>query len=121
VTRPKPAPPTPLGPLFDDTTRESQLRAETIRFHEAHPEVWRLFEQFALELVSSGVNIGGAKAIWERLRWETQVNPDYRGREVKLNNNYTAFYARAFLRKHPKHEGFFRTRTQPSASATART
>ena len=37
----------------------------------------------------------------------------------KLNNNYRAFYARAFHKKFPQHEGFFRTRKQTSSDQDA--
>ena len=87
-----------------------RLRQQAIAFHRENPLVWRLFERFALEAARSGHTVG-AKAIWERLRWETRVNPDYRRKgDFKLNNSHTAYYARAFLRRYPEHAGLFETR-----------
>jgi hypothetical protein len=94
------------------------MRAAVNDFHRLHPEVWTLFERFALEAASTGRRRFGVAAVWERLRWETAVNPDYASHgEWKLNNNYRAFYARRFMRAHPEHAGFFATRRQTSKAA----
>ncbi len=79
------------------------------RFHNEHPDVWALFVRFTLELIETERSYGGAKAVWERIRWETTVNPNY-GADFKLNNNYHPFYARWFMAVYPQHDGFFRTR-----------
>lgn len=76
-----------------------------------HPEVWRLFERFAVEALRAGVRIG-AKAIWERMRWETRVTQTLPGAPA-LNNNFTPFYARLFDAKHPG-LGLFKFREQTS-------
>ena len=39
--------------------------------------------------------------------------------EFKLNNNYRAFYARAFMKKYPEYAGFFRLREQTSEKENA--
>lgn len=101
-------------------SRKDQLRQECIAFHRAHPEVWRLFVTFTKQAIASNRNHFGVGAIWERLRWETQVNPQYRALgELKLNNNYRAFYARAFATKYPQHADFFRFRRQRSEDEQA--
>lgn len=85
-------------------------------FHRAHPEVLALFERFTLERIGLGFKNYSADAIFHRIRWE-MARPTYaKGEEFKLNDHYTAFYARAFMRQHPEHEGFFRTRVQKSAT-----
>lgn len=94
-----------------------RMLAEVRAFHAAHPEVWELFERFALEAARSRSHFG-VGAVWERMRWETAVNPRYADHgEYKLNNNFRAFYARRFMRLHPEHEGFFRTRVQKGHEA----
>ncbi len=81
------------------------------RFHNEHPDVWALFVQFTLELIAAGREHFGASAVWERIRWETAVNPAYRDRrDFKVNNNFQPFYARWFMAAYPQHDGFFRTR-----------
>lgn len=99
-------------------SRHQQLTEQVKAFHADHPQVWRLFCQFTNELIGRGFQHYSAKGVFERIRWET-AEADTASNEFKLNNNYSAFYARAFMRKHPEHDGFFRTRTQTSTQARA--
>lgn len=89
------------GGLFDDLSND--LRARFLRFHRDHPEVYRKFRGFAIELRSAGFERGSAKMIWERLRWETAVA---RGGKV-LNNDFTACYARMLAEDEPRMFGSF--------------
>lgn len=50
----------------------------------------------------------GMKAIFEHLRW--QWREQTKGDEYKLNNTYTAYYARLVMMREPDLEGFFETR-----------
>lgn len=95
------------------------MRDQCIAFHKAHPEVWDRFEALALELIASGVEHYGVATIWEVLRWESDSGQIAGGGAFKLNNNYRAFYARAFARRHPKHAGFFRLRRQRTEDEAA--
>lgn len=72
--------------------------------------VYEAFERCALDLIGSGVRHYGAKAIFEYLRYATNVRG--LGDQFKLNNNYTAYFARKFEELHPEHEGFFATRNK---------
>jgi hypothetical protein len=74
-----------------------------IAFHRASPRVWRLFERFALQAAKTGRNYG-AKCIMERIRWEEEIENDT---AFKVNNNYTAMYARLFAWKYPEHKDMF--------------
>lgn len=81
------------------------------KFNARYPDVYAMFERFALEAIVSGLDVFGAKAVWERLRWETGVRAFKTDAErFHLNNNYTAYYARLFMERHPQYEGVFRTR-----------
>jgi hypothetical protein len=93
-------------------SRHDEIRDACNAFHVKHPEVWRLFCQFALEMRDSGRSHYGAKAVMERVRWET----DSGGRHpaLKINNNFAAFYARRFAKVYPELAEFFRTREQTS-------
>lgn len=108
-----------VGDLFDEkriaaaasVTAElddRSIRAAFDRFHADNPHVWTLFEKFALEAIARGRGKFGAKAIFERLRWYSIVETD--GEPWRLNNNYTAYYARLFESRHPEHAGFFEMR-----------
>lgn len=93
-------------PLFDAiATRESAFQ----RHHAESPEIYEWFCRFTLEKIHKGAKHVGAKAVWERLRFESPVRED--GSPYKLNNNFTAFYARLFMQDHPQYAGIFETRT----------
>ena len=99
-------------------TREQEILEQVRNYHHYHPEVWELFKSFTLKLIDSGRKHYSANAIFERIRWEKDLG---NGSEAafKLNNNYRAFYARRFMSSYPQHEGFFRTRAQPSTQQDA--
>lgn len=94
------------------TTRNEEMRDQVKAFNKKHPEVWTLFRDFTFNRIACGFKHYSANAIFERVRWETDVSAD--AKAFKLNNNYRAFYARAFMKMYPEHEGFFRTRHQTS-------
>ncbi len=93
--------------------RFEEMRQEVISFNKKHPDVWRLFCKFTFDLTHRGYKNYSVNAIFERIRWEKDAGGDG-VTSFKLNNNYRAFYARAFMRKYPEHDGFFRTREQIS-------
>ena len=100
-------------------TRHDELRERVNAFHREHPDVWRQFEELSLEAVRRGFKHYAAATIFELLRWRTPLGAD--GKEqFKLNCNYVAFYARRFMRLHPEHADFFRTRKQKSKEVPAR-
>lgn len=80
-----------------------------------NPEVWRLFEQFAFERMRRGFSHYSADAILHRVRWETAAPLDDQS-GLKINNNWSAFYARKFAKHHPKHAAFFRLRSSRADS-----
>lgn len=92
-------------------------RAHELRFEAwlaNNPEVWRLFERFAFEVIAAGHDRYSADAICHRIRWHVQVETrDHDG--WKVNNNHVAYLARRFARVHPEYEGFFQKREQKSA------
>lgn len=83
------------------------LRAQWSAFRAANPQVWDLFVRFALEAAERGRRLG-AKAVWERMRWEVAL--DSRGDEYRLNNNYPSYAARDFAHEYPQHAEFFEFR-----------
>jgi hypothetical protein len=93
--------------------RFEEMRQDVIQFNRKHPDVWRLFCGFTFDMINRGFMNYSVNAIFERIRWEIDAGGDG-VTSFKLNNNYRAFYARAFMRKYPAHDGFFRTREQKS-------
>ena len=104
------------GKMVD--SRLEEMRLQTWEFHKKHPEVWSLFVRFTFEIINRGFQNYSVNAIFERIRWEKDIGGDGIN-QFKLNNNYTAFYARKFMDMFPEHKGFFRTRTQTSEDKKA--
>lgn len=103
--------------LSDRRTRD-QIDEDFWRFHGLNPEVYELFDRFARELIRAGHRHGSANLIFERIRWETAIDPNG-GEPVKLNNNYRSRYARLWENRNPRHRGFFRTRALNPVSSNA--
>lgn len=107
--------------LFTQTkTRKDELEDAAKEFHEAHPEVWRLFVKFTREMVARGFNNYSTNAIFERIRWETDAADEDGRSTFKLNNNHRPYYARWYMNTFPEHRGFFRIRTMISENAPAK-
>lgn len=99
-------------------TRHDEMQALAEAFDVRHPMVWLLFSEFTSELIERGFEHYSAKGVFERIRWET-AQAQTKKSEFKLNNNYSAYYARKFMTQFPDHEGFFRTRRQVSKGELA--
>lgn len=96
--------------LFSWRAAASAEQAAFAQFDREHPEVWRLFERFTLDLIARGWSHYSADAVLHRVRWETDAGAEPGSETFKINNNWTAHYARKFRRAHPAHAGFFRLR-----------
>lgn len=94
-------------------TRYEEMREQVQAYHKKHPEVWELFCEFAFQMIHRRYKHYSAKAVFERIRWEKDVGGDG-VTQFKVGNNHPAFYARAFMKKYPQHDGFFRLREQTS-------
>ncbi len=99
-------------------TRYEELRDAAAAFHKAHPKVYELFDRFTRDRINRGFEYYSAKAIFERIRWETD-QAKTEGNEFKLNNNFPPFYARAWMATNPEYQGFFRIRIQISKEVDA--
>lgn len=75
----------------------SELEIAFAAFDDANPEVWELFRRFAAEAIEAGHVRLSASLIIERIRWETTVVTTTAD-VLKLNNNFTAYYARKWNR-----------------------
>ena len=93
-------------------TQSESIRERCQNYHEKHPHVWRLFQQFAFEKIELGYKHYSSKSIFERIRWEHDTGP--KTEKFAISNDYTPYYARKFHRKYPDYDGFFRTKSLPS-------
>lgn len=92
--------------------RDERTIAERFEeFHRNNPQVFDLFRRFAEQALLAGQRVG-AKAIFERMRWETAIVT--RGDTYSLNNSYTALYARLLEETDPRFVGFFEQRKRRS-------
>lgn len=94
----------PADPTIDERFAE---------FDREHPEVYRLFRTFAEQLLASGKTRGSARDIWGAIRWRYAVGS--RTDAYRLNNNYTALYARKLATEDERFADFFEFRERKSA------
>ena len=77
-------------------------------YHKSNAQVYDLFERFTMDVIKRGHKKYSANAVFERIRWHTNVETEHG--EFRLSNNHRAYYARYFHWKHPEFDGFFRTK-----------
>lgn len=94
----------------------ARLLADFEQFHRAHPEVYAHLVKFAREWrATDPTRRIGIKALYERVRWETNVRRDRAQGELKLNNNHTAHYARLIMAQETDLADAFETRQHHDA------
>ena len=77
-------------------------------FNENNPHVEQMILDIAGEMKARGFRHFGMKMIFERIRWLTALETV--GEPWKINNDFTALYARKIMTEHKSFDGFFRTR-----------
>lgn len=90
--------------------RNKKIIDDFEKFHRDNPIIYELFKKFTFMLIERGFQHHSSDAVLHRIRWHTNVET-YDRTGYKINDNYTAFYARLFEEDFPQHEGFFRKRT----------
>ena len=103
-----------LKPIVRPESASSRLEQKFLDFHEANPHIYDIIVQISRGLKAKGFKRAGMKMIFERLRWLWAIQTQ--GDDYKLNNNYTAFYARKVMSEVPELQGFFKVRTQRHAT-----
>ena len=79
-------------------------------FDQANPHIWDLFVQFSHEIRTNHSHFS-SDAVLHRIRWEVATTTtEYESGSYKINNNYSAYYARKLMDADPSFAGFFRTR-----------
>lgn len=87
---------------------EATLADRFAAFHSANPPVADALEILAAEWLAFHDRVG-MKALIERLRWESGIRTE--GSAYRLNNSWTAFYARLLIQRHPEWATAIQTRT----------
>jgi len=88
----------------DDAT----LRARFEAFHRENPSVFEKLRELALYARRRGAQRLSINLLFERLRWEIQI--ETRGDDFRLNNNHRPYYARLLMASEPELAGAFETR-----------
>ena len=74
-------------------------------YHHANPAVFGMFRTIALRLYNRGIRHYGARCIMEVVRYETAIRAE--GEVLKINNNWTPYYARMLMMQDKRFESFF--------------
>lgn len=94
---------------FNELLRQPTIGERFEAFHRLNPHVLDLVVNLGLQLKRQGFQRASVKMIIERLRWETFFRT--KGEEVyKINNSFTAYYARMAIAACPALDGFFSRR-----------
>jgi hypothetical protein len=87
---------------------EGKIEQAFNKFHAENPHVFENLKSMALMLNNKGHKRYGIKALFEVLRYNKAITTS--GNDFKLNNNFTALYARKIMEECSKLDGFFETR-----------
>lgn len=82
------------------------LRDQAREWVAKYPQVYRMFERYALQMAQRGRRFG-MRLLVERVRWEYRFTYD---EEFKINNNLTPYLARWLTREHPELAGLLEFR-----------
>ena len=82
--------------------------ADFERYRQENPDLEEVLVRFAREVQAAGFKHYGMKGLFERARWHYHMEMGSDG--FKLNNSFTAPYARLLMEKYPDLAGFFETR-----------
>lgn len=86
--------------LFDTTVFE--------KYDADNPKIWKMFCKLAHRLIRKGRTHFSADAILHKIRFDTAISG--KGDVFKINNNFSAYYARKFMNNFPLYKGFFQLR-----------
>lgn len=72
-----------------------------------NPMIYTIFTKFALQ-VATKREYYSAKAIFHRVRWETEFGDSDVDASFKISDGWISHYARKFIKDYPQHKTFFR-------------
>lgn len=91
----------------DPAPMQGDLRENAERWIAENPEIFGLFERFALELAGLK-QVFGINFLRERVRWECAFF--YGNEPFKITNSYSPYIARELVRRHPHLAGHMKFR-----------
>ena len=102
-----------LFPIQQIRYSKARMAEAFEEFDSLNPHVYRNLRTLAIEHVRKRGKTG-AKLLVEILRWEYAIQTRHAEDEYRINNNWTAFYARKLMQE-PELSEAFETRRQRSA------
>ena len=72
-----------------------------------NPVVYQEFKKYSNQLIARGYRHLSSELICEIIRFNSMIETSGK---YKINNNFTADYARKFEREHPNYDGIFTKR-----------
>jgi hypothetical protein len=88
-----------IEPSISNNPNHDNLRVATAQWIEAHPRIFAEIEARALETAGNGKRFGIQRVV-EEVRWDWRQR-DGETEEFYINNNHTAYLARALVERHP--------------------
>ena len=87
----------------------STIEQGFLKFHEKHPKVYSMFKTY-FDFLSNrkGWRRVSGKFIIEKIRAEVFTGSEHE--EYKIDNSYTSFYVRMFIRENPEFASYFKLR-----------
>ena len=80
------------------------------QFHITNPQVYNIFETKAFDAINMGKTKMSSKLILNVIRWEAFIQTTDKNSTYKINDAYTAHYARMFAENNPVHADVFNYR-----------
>jgi len=95
-------------------TTHEDLHGKTIKesfdeFDKNNPRIWRRFQALGFEAMNAGKTKTSSKMICNVIRWETYI-ATVKVDDYKINDSFTAHYARKFVEKYREHKNIFEFR-----------
>lgn len=87
-------------PSLREQREADDVRARFERFHADNPEVYDMLVRLARHARRRrpGRRIG-IRMLWERMRWQFNIETDRPSGDYKLNDHYTSRYARLMMQR----------------------
>ena len=99
-----------IGMIEPDLPHTASNAERAAEFDRLNPRVYAELRRLSFVLVNRGHKHFGVKMIFEQMRWQWyERTADVSG--FKLNNNYTAYFARKLMAEEPSLRGVFNLRT----------
>jgi hypothetical protein len=98
-----------IGMIEPEVPAEATIQERSEAFDRANPAVYRELRRLAFILLGRGHKHFGIKMLFEQMRWQWyERTADVSG--FKLNNTYTAYFARVLMDREPELAGVFNLR-----------